>query len=223
MKKLAIFGGTFNPVHRGHLHIAEAAFEQFALDSVLWVPSRLPPHKRDLAKFEDRLEMVRLAIAPHPHFTTSDIEARREGVSWAIDTFHDLQVVYPDTQWFWIIGADAFENLARWRGSEELRQACIWLVAPRSREEGGGRREERGGRREGSGVRGEEKLSQNLGFKTQNERGVRSQWIEMEPIALSSSLIRQYCRGSATLQEPLCHLIPESVEAYIEAHKLYQS
>ncbi len=216
MEKLAIFGGTFNPVHWGHLRVAEAAFDQFALDSVIWVPTRLPPHKRDLAKFEHRLAMVRLAIADHPHFTVCDIEAQRQGISWAIDTFHDLQTVYPNTQWFWLIGADAFENLTQWRGSQELIRACIWLVAPRS-----GACEERGERRE-------EKLTQDSKLKTQNDLSVRSHWIQMAPIALSSSLIRQHCQeGRSTQstppQEPLCTLIPEPVNAYIEAHKLYQS
>ncbi|MGV0023686.1 nicotinate (nicotinamide) nucleotide adenylyltransferase [Phormidesmis priestleyi] len=214
MEKLAIFGGTFNPIHWGHLLIAEAAFEQFALDSVLWVPSRLPPHKLHLVKFEHRLEMVRLAIADRPHFTVSNIEAKRSGISWAIDTFHDLQVVYPNSQWFWIIGADAFENLAKWRGSQELSNQCVWLVAPRS-----GESEERG-------ERSEEKLTQNSKLKTQNAQKVRSQWIQMSPIALSSSQIRQYCREGrlsqgATPQKSLDNLIPKPVRAYIESHNLY--
>jgi nicotinate-nucleotide adenylyltransferase len=199
MEKLAIFGGTFNPIHWGHLLIAEAAFEQFALDSVLWVPSRLPPHKLHLAKFEHRLEMVRLAIADRPYFTLSDIEAQRDGTSWAIDTFHDLQTAHSSAQWFWIIGADAFENLTRWRGSEELRRQCVWLVAPRLGERG---------------VRREEKLPQNS-EKTQE---MRLHGIDMSPIAISSSQIRQYCWEGRSL----CNLVPQPVITYIESQKLYQ-
>jgi nicotinate-nucleotide adenylyltransferase len=208
MQKIAVFGGTFNPIHGGHLLIAEAAFDQFALDRVLWVPSRLPPHKlQPLVEFEHRLAMVRLAIAHRPYFTASDIEARRDGISWAIDTFHDLQAVYPHAQWFWIIGADAFENLAKWRASQELSDQCVWLVAPR------GEGEERA---ESSEENREEKLIQRSKLKTQ---AVRSQWIQMDSIALSSSLIRQYCREGRSLHD----LIPEPVRAYIELHNLYHS
>jgi nicotinate-nucleotide adenylyltransferase len=199
MEKLAIFGGTFNPIHWGHLLIAEAAFSQFAPDSVLWVPSRLPPHKlQTLVKFEHRLEMIRLAIAHRPHFTVSSIEAQREGRSWAIETFQDLQADYPNAQWFWIIGADAFENLTRWRGSQELSDQCVWLVAPRSRRE--------------------EKLTQNSELKTQNDLSVRSHLIQMAPIALSSSQIRQNCREGRSLDT----LVPDPVKDYIKSYKLYQ-
>ncbi|NJK53924.1 MAG: nicotinate (nicotinamide) nucleotide adenylyltransferase [Leptolyngbyaceae cyanobacterium SU_3_3] len=126
MVRLGIFGGTFNPIHWGHLVTAEAALDQFGLDSVLWLPSRFPPHKlQSLVAFEHRVEMVRLAIASHPQFALCEVERQREGVSWAIDSFTDLQHAYPASQWYWIMGTDAFEKLTRWRGIQHLSRECV--------------------------------------------------------------------------------------------------
>jgi nicotinate-nucleotide adenylyltransferase len=133
--KIAIFGGAFNPLHYGHLLLAQTALQQCALECVIWVPAYSPPHKPEhLLAFQHRLEMVRRAIANHPAFAVSDIEATQTGVSYAIATFTALQTRHPTADWFWIVGMDAFQTLPRWYRSAELIPQCTWLVAPRGQE-----------------------------------------------------------------------------------------
>lgn len=195
MQRLAIFGGTFNPIHWGHLLLAETALNQCAIDRVLWVPSRLPPHKPgSLLDFEQRLELIKRAIADHPAFSVSDIEATRSGYSYAIATLTDLQTQYSDAQWYWIIGADAFETLSQWRNSQDLIKQCIWLIAPRA------------------------STNQPLKTALPSQTAARSHLLTMPTIDLSSSLIRQRCREGQSIR----YLVPESVRAYILAHQLYQ-
>ena len=144
MPKLAIFGGTFNPIHWGHLLLAEMAVDQFQLDRVIWVPTFRPSYKaHSLLAFEQRLEMVRRATAGHPAFTVSTIE-QQSGTSYAIVTFNALQALEPNALWHWIIGDDAFQSLPKWYDSQALIAHCIWLVAPRVREGVGQGEMERG-------------------------------------------------------------------------------
>lgn len=135
MERTCIFGGTFNPVHRGHLAMAVAAREQFALDRILWVPAGLPPHKPrpDGATTGERLEMIRLAIAGQPGFALSQIDVDRPGPSYAIDTLHLLEKQYPATEWFWLIGQDMLTDLESWVRASELIPLCHWIIALRSR------------------------------------------------------------------------------------------
>jgi nicotinate-nucleotide adenylyltransferase len=133
MGKIAIFGGTFDPVHWGHLLLAEAAASQFKLDRVLWMPDRVPPHKSrpDLASFHSRREMVALAIAYRSDFVLASPPANAPGTSFAIDTLLDLQNLYPDDRPYWIVGIDAFQTLPKWHRCGEIGGLCDWLVAPR--------------------------------------------------------------------------------------------
>lgn len=188
---------------------AEAALDQFGLDSVLWLPSRFPPHKlQSLVAFEHRVEMVRLAIASHPQFALCEVERQREGVSWAIDSFTDLQHAYPASQWYWIMGTDAFEKLTRWRGIQHLSRECVWLVAGRSRVT------------ESDYKTGDRSTAGNTSDQSDQENEeIRSQSIEMPSVEISSSLVRQYCREGRSLR----YLIPEPVRQYVQTHQLYQS
>jgi nicotinate-nucleotide adenylyltransferase len=121
-RRVGILGGTFNPVHHGHLIMAEQALWQFNLDQVLWMPAGDPPHKplAGGASKEDRLAMVKLAIADHERFACSDLEIRRPGPSYAIETLRCLIQEQPNTQWYWIIGVDALRDLPQWYQAEEL-------------------------------------------------------------------------------------------------------
>lgn len=133
MQRLAIFGGTFNPPHVGHLKIAEAAEKQYALDQVLWVPSYASPHRvsTPLPDFSHRVAMVNRAIAPYPRFKVSAIEQYLPSPSYAVDMFEALQSRYPEAQWFYIIGLDAFQRLPLWHRHADLIPRCTWLIAPR--------------------------------------------------------------------------------------------
>ena len=133
MRKIAILGGTFDPVHWGHVLVAETAASQFGLDRVIWVPDRSPPHKGrpDLASFEQRRAMLALAIGDRPDFLLSPPEANPRGSSFAIETLLYLQKLYPGSRWYWIIGSDALLTLPKWHRCSEIGGLCDWLVAPR--------------------------------------------------------------------------------------------
>jgi nicotinate-nucleotide adenylyltransferase len=115
-RPVGLLGGTFNPVHEGHLSIAHEALNLFDLDAVWFIPCARPPHKPsvDLAPNADRLAMLRLAIAGHPRFEALSIEFDRPGTSYTIDTVRDLQVRHPGTPFVFIIGADTLPELHTW-------------------------------------------------------------------------------------------------------------
>lgn len=132
--KIGIFGGTFDPVHRGHLQLAQTARAQFKLDKVIFVPAYQPPHKQELLSLtsaEDRCEMVRLAIESEPFFELSDCELKRKGVSYTFDTLSEFEKKYPACTFFLILGKDAFEGIDSWSRAEELKKKVRFLVAKR--------------------------------------------------------------------------------------------
>lgn len=132
--RLGLYGGAFNPIHRCHLVVAEAANTRLGLDRVLFIPTGDPPHKppSEFTPAAHRLEMVRLAIAPHPHFQVSDIETRRPAKSYTIDTVRELRTIHPaGTRFTFIVGLDAFTDIASWREPERLLELCEFAVVSR--------------------------------------------------------------------------------------------
>lgn len=212
MQKLAIFGGSFDPVHCGHLAIAQVALTQLNLDQVLWVPTRQPPHKigRSLLDFDLRKQMIQLAIAYQPAFELSLVEANRTPPSYAIQTLTELQAIYGNAQWFWIVGADTFATLPRWYESEQLAALVEWLVAPRSLPATSAL----------AALNWSDFCQQVARHWSDSRPRVPLRWqvLQMPMIDISSSLIRQYCRARRSIR----HLVPESVSIYIETHHLYQ-
>ncbi|MBD2667055.1 putative nicotinate-nucleotide adenylyltransferase 1 [Richelia sinica FACHB-800] len=203
MQRLAIFGGTFDPIHWGHLLLAETALNQVPLEQVIWVPSRNPPHKQ-AALFQQRVEMLQLAIQDNPGFTLSLIEGSRPGTSYAINTLNDLSTCYPNTYWYWIIGLDAFQTLPRWYRGLEVAQMCNWLIAPR--------------------LIGGETIAQSQLICKQVEKELKNQscvihWqcLNTPLVEVSSSIIRQLCREHHSIR----YLVTESVRLYIVQHNLY--
>jgi len=131
--KIGLFGGTFNPIHLGHLRSAEEVREAFALDHIYFVPAAQPPHKggSDLAPATHRLRMVELAVADNPSFSASAIELDRPGISYSIDTIrHFLTALQPACLLF-ILGLDAFRELATWKDYATIPQLCDLLVTSR--------------------------------------------------------------------------------------------
>lgn len=134
--RLAVFGGTFNPVHNCHLRIASQTRDQVGVDRILFVPSNDPPHKSttSLAPARHRYEMVKLAIADEPTFALSDVELRRPEKSYSIDTIQALQQEYgAGTELHFLIGLDSFLDIATWRRVEELLRLCHFVVVSRPR------------------------------------------------------------------------------------------
>lgn len=238
MAKIAIFGGTFDPVHWGHLLAAETAASQFNLDRVIWVPDRSPPHKwrPDLASFERRREMLALAIADRPDFLLSPPEANPSGSSFAIDTLLYLQKLYPgDHRWYWIIGSDALLTLPKWHRCGEIAGLCDWLVAPRPSQGDGetGEGGEIGGVSEwgdcpsGKPIdSGGERMQVQInavGRRVAEQMAlmdveIRWEVLSMPAIEISSSHIRRCCAERIDFR----YLVPEVVRTYIAAHQLYQ-
>ncbi|MBD3880284.1 nicotinate (nicotinamide) nucleotide adenylyltransferase [Phormidium tenue FACHB-886] len=205
-KKIAVLGGTFNPVHIGHLIMAETALNQCALDCVLWVPTHRPIYKSTagLVEFKHRLEMLKLAIAAHPQFEASAIE-QTHSISYAIETLLALQALHPDNQWYWIVGLDAAQSLPHWHRRQELVPQCIWLIAPRQLH---------------SSATNQVKPCQQVAEKLLSEEIMfRWEMLEMPLVEISSGLIRHYC----TEQRSIRYLLPDAVKAYIQTLGLYRS
>ncbi|MFQ4142739.1 nicotinate (nicotinamide) nucleotide adenylyltransferase [Chlorogloeopsis sp. ULAP02] len=203
MRQLAIFGGTFDPVHWGHLIVAETALHQGSVEQVIWVPSYNPPHKK-AASFQHRLAMLQAAIADHPAFAVSLVEQTRSGTSYAINTLIDLSNLYPNTHWYWIVGLDAFQTLPHWYCGQEVAQSCNWLIAPR--------------------ITNSQCIAQSELICKQVEQQLAKQsiiihWqlLNIPLVGLSSSLIRKFCRERKSLR----YLVPESVRNYIGDRNLY--
>lgn len=183
--------------------MAETALDQFELDTILWVPTYAPPHKLTpaLASFEHRCGMVQGAIADHPQFIAVDLERHQPTPSYASATFAQLQILYPQTQWYWVIGQDAFAQLPGWQHSHALISQCCWLVAPRP-------------------PHNLHTIGQQVAA-TLAQRSLPLHWhpLPMPAIALSSSLIRQYCQQGRSIR----YLVPTTVQTYIQTHQLYQA
>ncbi len=136
--KIGIFGGTFDPVHRGHLQLAQNARTQFLLDKVIFVPAYQPPHKQDiplLTSAQHRYEMVRLAIEGEHSLELSDCELKRKGVSYTFDTLSEFEKKYPGAMFFLILGKDAFDGLEAWHRASELKKKVRFIIAERKTHE----------------------------------------------------------------------------------------
>ncbi len=131
-KKVGLFGGTFNPIHFGHLRGAEEVREAFELEEIIFIPASLPPHKvsEKIAEARYRLEMVRLAISENPFFALSDIEIKRPGKSYTIDTIRYFKENFLWNLYF-ILGSDAFEEIETWKEYQTLFTLCDFIVMVR--------------------------------------------------------------------------------------------
>ena len=219
--RLGLLGGSFNPVHNGHLGLARQAADTLPLDRILFIPTGDPPHKREaeLAPAHNRAEMIRLAIAHDPAFALSDIELARPGKSYSIDTVRTLQRKYGSTaHLYFLIGLDAFLDLPTWKEPHALLTACRFVVVSRP----------------GHLFRSLSAFSllpdidardlDSLDSGTSNRldipypAGPSLICLRLAPSPISASDIRQRVRRGATL----AHLLPPPVESYIIRHRLYQ-
>ncbi|ASA19913.1 nicotinate-nucleotide adenylyltransferase [Paenibacillus donghaensis] len=130
--KVGIMGGTFDPLHIGHMMAAEAARESYGLQEVWFMPSHIPPHKHEAyVSAADRLAMVEETVKGHEAFRTLDWEVSSDGVSYTIDTIRKLQEEYPQLDFYFIIGADMVQYLPKWQGIEELAQRINFIGVER--------------------------------------------------------------------------------------------
>ena len=200
IRKLAIMGGTFDPIHMGHLVTAEEVRHEFDVDEVLFVPTGHPTHKSNInmTTCEHRYLMTVLATAANPYFKVSRIEMEREGVTYTIDTIKELKRIYGnEVQLYFITGADAIHKILTWKESEELLQICDFVAVTRP------------------GYNKEELIWQIEELKKQYETNIY--FLEVPALAISSSDIRKRLYEA----KPIKYLVPQEVENYIKKHDLY--
>lgn len=197
MPRLGLMGGTFDPIHHGHLFIAEEARQTFALDQVIFVPNRQPPldKGRTVSPAEDRCAMTELAIASNTHFALSRLELDRPGPSYTIDTLRHFRQTFPDPDaLFFITGADAIRDLRRWHEPDALLAACRFAAAARP------------------------------GIDLDALRADAPLWARVDVLNIplldiSSTDLRRRVREGRSVK----YLLPEVVEAYIRANGLYRA
>ncbi len=188
-------GGTFDPIHYGHLVTAEEALVQFNLDRVVFMPTGIPVRKthRAVTSAEHRYLMTVIATASNPDFEVSRLEIDRPGPTYTVETIHALRDLYGlHADLFFITGADAVWDILTWKDSAELAEACTFIAATRP--------------------------GFDLGrFSEERERGIRIETMEVPALAISSTDLRERFAG----RRPVRYLTPEAVAAYAEKNSLY--
>lgn len=131
--KIGILGGTFNPIHIGHLILAEEAREKLKLGKIIFVPASFPPHKEnsDIASAGDRLAMLKKAVKGNKNFSVSSIEIKRGGRSYTIDTIREFKKMYPDDELYFIIGSDLLKYLEDWKDLDEITKLVKFITVTR--------------------------------------------------------------------------------------------
>ena len=133
MSKIGIFGGTFNPIHLGHIRLGQLVLDEIKLDKILYIPDNTPPHKsdRNLVCGEDRLNMINISLKDYDNMESSDIELNREGKSYTFETLLELKKLYPNDELYLITGADMFLTLDKWREPETIFKTANIIGVPR--------------------------------------------------------------------------------------------
>lgn len=190
--RVGIVGGTFDPIHNAHLHMAEVAKVECNLDFIWFIPAQIPPHKQeqDISSADDRLKMIKLAIDPIPYFQVSLLEYERAGPSYTIETIKEFSTLYPNYRFYFIIGADMVEYLPNWIQIDELVQLVTFIGVGRP------------------------------GWKLHQEHEYSQYVIKAEMVLsyISSSIIRERKERGKSVR----FLVPEKVYHYIEEKGLYE-
>lgn len=201
MSRIGIMGGTFNPIHQGHLMLAQKAYEQFGLDKILVIPNKLPAYKdRDeLLDSRQRSRMVQLAIADYPYMEFSDMELTRSGPTYTIDTLQTLKQEYPEDNFYFILGGDSLTDLHKWRAYQEILTLAIILCA----------------RRNDADVPELERIKQRLEAEVTE---AQIYIMDTPMMNISSTEIREQLQSGKKSPQG----IPEAVLSFIQEHELYQ-
>lgn len=194
-RRIGVMGGTFDPIHNGHLVAASEVADRFELDFVIFVPTGEPWQKRGrrVSDSEDRYLMTVIATASNPRFSVSRVDIDRKGNTYTIDTLKDLQVIYPDAELFFITGADALEKIMTWRDWEKMFDAATFVGVTRP------------------------------GFTLEENElpdvdRTKLHLVEIPAMAISST----DCRQRASEGRPVWYLVPDGVVQYIAKRGLYQ-
>lgn len=199
-KKIGIMGGTFNPIHNGHLLLGQIAYEQFDLDEILYMPNRKPYYKKmsSAVTDEQRCDMVKLAIEGNEVFSFSDIEMKREGDTYTIDTLRILTEENPDCEYYFIMGADSLFHFDSWKEPEEITKLAVLLVATRE-------------------SMASFDIDSQIEYLQSEYENAKIQCLFSPNLEISSSQLRKRCREKKSIR----YLVPDSVASYIKEHQLY--
>lgn len=194
MKKKAIFGGTFDPIHIAHLHVAHKAMEDLGLDTVIFMPSANPPHKQGLKVTDPyiRYEMVKMAIRGEAGFLVSDYELNSSELSYTYKTLKHFNELEPDTQWYFLTGSDCLADVEKWKNPDEIFELCRFVVYNRT----------------GYDI---DVLKESRYFK-------KAVLLEMPTLDISATKLRADINSGKDVSS----LIPESVYYLIQQLKLYK-
>lgn len=190
--RIALFGGSFDPVHCAHLKVAHCALEQAGLNRVVFLPaSQSPLKRRPFSEDAARLKMLRLALRDENRFGLSTYEIEQNKVNYTVDTIDHFRELYSSAELFWIIGEDQFAQLDKWRRIDELVEKVVFLVYPRGKRKKVARKP---------------------------VEGLRYHALEAKTMSVSSTKVRECCKKGL----PIAGLVPGSVEAFICEQGLYR-
>ncbi len=200
--RIGVFGGTFDPVHYGHLILGEQAREQVRLDQVWFVPAAQPPHKagRPVTPFRHRAEMLHLAVAGYEPFRVDELESERPGPSFTADTLDELNRRHPGHEWFLLVGSDTLAELPTWHDPAGVVRRAALVVMVRA----------------GGGVAPADEVHARLGLPA--DVALRMHVIQAPLVDLSASDLRRRVAEGRSVR----YLLPRAVECYVEEKHLYR-
>ncbi len=190
--KIGIYGGTFNPIHKGHVHFAKMAVRELGLDKVILIPDNIPPHKESMgiAPSYHRMQMCLLAVEQEEKIEVSDMEIKRQGISYTVDTLKEIKRKNPDAELFLLTGTDMFLTIDKWKSAAEIMTLSTAVGAPRTKED----------------------LPRLLKKEREiTERGLKCRVLPLTPVETSSTEIRNGCEDG----------LDKKVLSYIEQNSLY--
>lgn len=199
--RIGLMGGTFNPIHLGHLIISEYIRDRFPLDKIIFIPSGNPPHKGkdNIISARDRYNMVLLSVESNPYFEVSLSEINRQGTSYTLDTINEFEKLYPNDELYFIVGADILYEITKWKNYEKLLNSVQFIVRGRN------------GLEELENLKRVDNLNKAYSAKIK--------YINGPLIDISSTEIRNRLYTKKSIK----YLVPEKVEDYIKLHGLYSS
>jgi nicotinate-nucleotide adenylyltransferase len=190
--KLGVLGGTFDPIHMGHLVLAEQVREKLQLEQVIFIPCASPPHKteQELSSAKDRFEMTKLALKGNPYFSVTDIELKREGLSYTVETLRELKELYKNSEIYFLTGSDVLNEITTWKDPEEIYKLAKIVIGIRP---------------------GFDK------FDPENHFARKSTIVNITGVDISSTQIREKVKKGESIK----YLVPLKVEEYIKKKNLY--
>lgn len=214
--RVGLFGGTFNPVHWGHLRAAEEIREMFDLTQVIFIPTNISPHKesKEIIPADHRLKMLGLALDGNPYFFTSDVELKRPGKSYSIETISHFKNTFgEELNLFFILGIDVFLEITSWKNYQGLFSLCNFIVMSRPRYEINELQQVI-----------PTQIKKDFRYQPEEKRFIHNSHVsiyftEITPIDISSHSIRMLIKEEHSIK----YLLPEEVENYVKEHKLYRT